>query len=143
VTAVIDRLGDHAARVAAKVRFGQAEAADQLGCGHAGQVLVLLVFGAEFPDGEHGQRALHADEAAHARVAALQLLAGQPIGDIRHAGAAIAVQVHAQQAHLADLRDEVHGEGAGAAVLLDDGDDLVIHPASDEIPHHALVFAEV
>ena len=45
----------------------------------------------EGQDGIHHQRRLHTDKAAQTRVAALQLLQHQAILDIRHAGAAVAL----------------------------------------------------
>ena len=140
--AIVDGLGDHAARVAAEVGLSEAEAADEAAGGHLGQVLLLLLLAAELPDREHAQRALHAHEAAQTGVAALQLLAGDAIGDVAHARAAVAVQVHAEQAHLTDLGDEVHREGALLAVLLDDRDALVLDPVADEGLNGPLLFGE-
>ena len=52
--------GNHGARIGAVVRLGQAEAADKLATGQLGQVLLLLLFAAEFIDRHHDQRGLHA-----------------------------------------------------------------------------------
>ncbi|MEY3262096.1 MAG: hypothetical protein RLZZ620_1147 [Pseudomonadota bacterium] len=141
--AVIDGLGQHAARVRAEVGLGEAEAADHAAGGHLGEVLQPLGFSAEAADGVHREAALHRDEAAQARVAALQLLADQAVGDVGHARAAVALDVGAQKPHLADLGDEVHREGARATVLLDDRDDAVIHPAPNEVADGALLIREL
>ena len=51
------RVGLHVGRVGAAVRLGQAEAADDLAARHCGQVLLLLLLGAEGVDRIHAQRA--------------------------------------------------------------------------------------
>ena len=89
--------------------------------------LVLLRGGAEGVDGVHHQRALHRDEAAQAGVAALQLLHHLPVGDVGHAGAAVAGEIGAEEAEFAQLGHQVHGEGGFAIVLFDDGQDFVVH----------------
>ena len=49
----------HRARIGAEVRLGQAEAADQLGLGELGQILLLLRLAAVGVDRVHHQRRLH------------------------------------------------------------------------------------
>src|SRR3954462_14244243 len=48
---------------------GRPKAPNRAPARHARQPLLLLLLGAELPDREHRQRALHGDEAADARVA--------------------------------------------------------------------------
>src|SRR5207245_2015064 len=79
--------GQHAARVGAELRFGQAKAAELCALLHCGQPFLLLLFRAERKNGIHHQRGLNADEAAHARIAALQLLHDHAVFHIRHLGA--------------------------------------------------------
>ena len=78
--------------------------------GHPGQPLLLLLLGAELVDRAHRQRTLHADEGAQAGVARLQLHGGQPVLDGAAAGAAVARQVHAEQAEFADLGGDLARE---------------------------------
>ena len=82
---------------------------------------VFLLVAAEGVDGIHDERRLHADERAHAAVAALQFLHHQSVLDIRHLGAAIAFEVGAEEAELAHGLDQFLGEAAVAIALLDDG----------------------
>ena len=56
--------------------------------------------------------ALHAREAADARVAALELLHREAVADLARPGAAVALEVAAEQAELRDLGDELGREGA-------------------------------
>ena len=86
----------HRAGVGAGVGLGQPEAADRLARVHPRQPALLLLLGAPAPDREHRQRALHRDEAADARVAGLELEAGQAVGDRARARAAVALEVHAE-----------------------------------------------
>src|SRR5680860_1548477 len=92
-----------AAGVRAVVGLGQSEAADGLAGGHARQPLLLLLFAAPAPDGEHGQRALHGDQRAHSGVGGLQLEAGQAVVGRAHPRTAVALKVHPQQAERAEL----------------------------------------
>ena len=68
-----------------------------------GQPLLLLLLRAPAVDRVHRQRALHGDEAAHAAVAGLELQAGEAVGGRARAGAAVALEVHAEHAELAEL----------------------------------------
>ena len=99
---------DHAARIRAEVRLGEAEAADPLAGGQLGQELLLLRLGAELVDRHHHQRALHAHHRAEARIDALDLARDQAVADIAHAGAAVLLgdddAEHVERAHLAEDR---------------------------------------
>ena len=81
--------GDHAAGVAAVVGLGEAEAADLLALDHVGQPLLLLLLAAVLPNGVHGQRTLHAAQAAQAAIAALDLLHDQAVADLVQPGSAV------------------------------------------------------
>ena len=61
------------------------------------------------PDREHGERALHRDEAAHPAVARLELQAREAVGGRARAGAAVALEVHAEQPELAQLLRQLLG----------------------------------
>ena len=95
------------AGVGAVVGLGEAEAADRLARRHPRQPLLLLLLGAEPPDREHREAALHRHQRADAGVARLELEAGQAVVDRRHARAAVALEVHAEQADLAELAGEL------------------------------------
>ncbi len=95
--------GPHRRGVGAGVGLGEAEAADRLSRRHPGQPLLLLLFGAELPDREHRQRSLDGDEGAEAAVTRLQFEAGDAVAGGRGARAAIALEVHAEQAQAAKL----------------------------------------
>ena len=103
VVAVALGRGAHAAGVGAEVGLGQAEAADRLAGRHARQPLLLLLLGAERVDREHRQRALHARPASGCP-SRRPRARGRPGRSRRaRAGAAVALQVHAQQAERAEL----------------------------------------
>ena len=72
-------------------------------------------------------------EAAQAGVAALELLHDQAVGDVVHARAAVALEVGAEDAQLGQLGHELHREGAGAEVLLDERQEAPL----DELRHGA------
>ena len=93
--------GGHAAGIGAEAGLGQAEAAQLLAAGERREPGVLLLVGAEGVDGIHHERGLHADEAAEAGVAAFQFLHHQAVFDVGHAGAAVALEVGAEEAELA------------------------------------------
>ena len=89
------------------VGLGEAEAADRLSGCHPGQPLGLLLLRPEPPDREHGQRALDGRRAAQAGVACLEFAAGDAVGDRPGARAAVAGQVHAEHAELAEFGHDV------------------------------------
>ena len=132
----------HAAGVGAEVGLGQAEAADRLGRGELRDPAVLLLLGAEGVDRVHDQRALHRHEAAQPRVAALQLLHDQAVGDVAQAGQAVLVDVGAEQAELGHLGHQVHREARLLVALLDDGHHLVVDEGAHAFADHALLFGE-
>ena len=96
-----------------------------------GQPFLLLLLGAVAPDREHGQRALHRHEAAQAAVAGLQFQTGQPVADRVGACAAVAGQVHAEQAELAEFRREFLGRHLVLEPLRDVRADVVGHEVTD------------
>ena len=71
-----------------------------------GQPALLLLLAAPAVDREHRQRALHRAERAQPGVARLELQARQPVRRRRRARAAVALQVHAQQTELPELRPD-------------------------------------
>ena len=107
VGAVAARVRAHRAGVGARVGLGEAEAADRLAGVHRRQPALLLLLGAPAPDREHRERALHRDRAADARVARLELEAGEAVGDGARAREAVALEVHPEEAELAELGDQL------------------------------------
>ena len=126
------RVGLHRRRVAAGVGLGQAEAADELAGGHARQPALLLLVGAELPDREHRERALDRDEAAQPAVGRLELAARDAVVRRARARAAVAAEVHAEQAELADRRREVARRQRAVLVPLLD---VREHAVRGEAPH--------
>ncbi|MNV43928.1 hypothetical protein D3C71_1356640 [compost metagenome] len=91
------------------VGLGQAKAADPLAAGELGQVLLALGFAAEFINGHHHQRRLHAGHRAVARIHAFHFAGDQAIGHVAQAGAAVLLgDGGAEQAHFAHLAEDAH-----------------------------------
>ena len=72
-------------------------------------------------------------------VGGLQLPAGHAVGDRPHARAAVAGQVHAEQAHLAEFRCKLAGEDAGLEPVGDVRHHLVRGVSPHGVPDQALV----
>src|SRR5690606_10647418 len=143
VAAILAGVGLHVGRVGAAVRLGQAEAADHLAGGHARQPLPPLLLRAVGVDRVHAQRGLHADEAAQAAVAALQLLADQAVADRVEAGAAVFLrQRGTEQAQRRDLRDQLLREAALVEALADDRQHPLVGEPGYRLLHGTLLFAE-
>src|ERR1700692_4948256 len=85
----------------------QADPAEQSAAGHAWQPLLLLYFGAESPDREHGQRPLYRDHRPDAGVGGLQLGTRQSVVHRRRPAAAVALQMHAEQSELSEVLGQV------------------------------------
>jgi hypothetical protein len=93
-------------------------------------------------DGIHHQRRLHADEAAHSGVAALEFLSYQSVLHIAHAGATVALQRRAEEAEVGHGLDQFAGEAAGAVALFDDGDEVVFDELAGGVADQAFFFRE-
>src|SRR5438132_7324343 len=100
VFSVATRPRRHPGRVGAKLRLGQTEAPDHLACRHPWEPVLLLLLRPIAMNREHGQRALHRNEAAQPTVATLEFLAGESINHVAHPRGATAMQVHAEDAEL-------------------------------------------
>src|SRR5262249_34547111 len=107
-----------------ELRFGESEAADGLALCEKRKPFVFLRVIAVGVDGVHDERALNGDEAAEAGVAALKFLCHETVGAVGHASATVAVEAGAEETEFAELRNEMLGECAFAAVLFDDGDNF-------------------
>ena len=143
VRPVAPRPGGHRSRIGAGVGFGQAEAAEQFAGGHAGQPLLLLFFGAESPDREHGQRPLYRDHRPDAGVGGLQLGTRQPVVHRRRPAAAVTLQVHAEQSELTEVLGQVADrEIADLEPLRDVRDDVLGAELTDRVTHRDLVVGQ-
>src|SRR5258706_16222823 len=100
----------HRAGIGAGVRLRKTEAADRRALVHRQQPALLLLFAAPAPDREHRERSLHRDEAADAGVACFELQAREPVRDRARTREAVALEVHPEEAELADLGHELRGE---------------------------------
>ena len=108
----------------------------------ARQPALLLLLGAPAPDREHRERALNGDEAAHARVARLELHARQPVGDGARTGQAVALEVHPEQAELRKLLRELAGHDPLLEPLADVRKDLLAHELADGVADRPLLVVE-
>ena len=90
-------------------------------------------------DRVHDEPPLHRGERAHARVATLQLLHDEPVGDVVEPRAAVRLgQIRAEQPQLRHLRDQVLREFPLEVVLADDRGDVVVHPLAHRVADGAL-----
>src|SRR5207249_11359463 len=109
---------------------------------HGGEPALLLLLAPPAPDGEHRERALHRGHRAQPRVARLELLHDEPVGDVGEPGAAVALQVRAEEAELGHARDERARELLLRVAALDPGQHLALDEAPHARPRHALLLAE-
>ena len=110
--------------------------------GEGGEPGVFLLVGPEGVDGVHDECGLHADEAAESGVAAFQLLHHKAVLDIGHAGAAVALEVGAEEAKLAHDGYELAWKALGAETFLDDGNQVVFDEVARSAANKELVLAE-
>src|SRR5205814_9652188 len=106
---------------------------------HRGEPALPLLPAPPAPDGEHGERALHRGHRAQPRVARLELLHDEPVGAVGEPGAAVALQVRAEEAELAHARDERARELPLGMTALDHGEPLAHHEAAHARPRLALL----
>ncbi len=85
---------------------------------------------------------MHADEAAHAGVAAFEFLRHQAVFDVAHAGAAIAFERRAEEAEIGHGLDQFARKAAGAVALFDDGDEIVFDELAGGVADQAFFFGE-
>ena len=126
VVALAARGRGHRGGVGAALRLGEGEASDQLALRHARQPVLLLLLGAVPADGAHREGALHRHEGAPARVGGLEFEADQPVAHRAGARAAVALEVHAEEALLAELADQLAAEVPLLEVVLDDREDALL-----------------
>ena len=107
------------------MRLCEAETADGFALLQERQPFIFLRVAAVGINRIHHQRALHGNKTAEAGVAALEFLGHQAVGDVGHAGAAVAMEVGAEKSKFAQLRDQMLRKSGFAAVFFDDGNDFV------------------
>ena len=126
------------------VGLGQAEAANPLAAGELGQVLLALGFAAEFINGHHHQRRLHAGHRAVARVHTLHFAGDQAVGHVRQARAAVLLgDGGAQQAHFAHLAEDAHVHLFVAEGIEHTGGQLVLAIGGGGVADGALVVGQL
>src|SRR6185437_12940570 len=133
----------HARGVRAEPRLGEAEAANLLALCEHRKPRAFLFFRAESEDGIHDQRRLHADETAQAAVAALQLLHSQAILDVRHAGAAVAMEISSVKSQVAQYGDELARKARLAKATLDDGNHSILYKIAGSAANEDLLLAQI
>ena len=144
--AALDLLGAgaHAARVGAGVGLGQAEAADDLALGQAGEVFAALLLAAVGEDRVHHEARLDRHRRAVAAVDPLDGAGDQAVADIAQAGAAIFVRDgRAEQAELAHLIEDRAVEMLFEISLGDARLELGLGVALGGVADHPLFVAEL
>ena len=132
----------HRPRVGSRVRLGKPEAADRLAPVHRRQPVLLLLLGSPLPDGEHRERALDGDGAAHAGVAGLQLEAGEAVRDRARPGQPVAVEVHPEEAEPCELLDDLAGQDALLEPVAHVRQHAVAHEGADGVADRALLVVQ-
>ena len=133
----------HARGVGADIGFGEAEAAQSLAGGHLRQPFLLLLLGSVAVDGEHRERTLHGHERAQTGVDGLELPAGEPVLRGRRPTAAVAVEVHAEDAELSEAFGEFTcGNGRIEEVVADLLPHVLIEPLADDVREFEVIGVE-
>ena len=117
------------------VRLGERERADRLEPRHDRQPALLLLLGAEQVDRLHRQPGLHGQERPEAAVAAVQLHVDQAARERAHAGAAVTLDVLAQQSELGEPVHQRPRQLGRLPVVVDRGQHLAVDEPSrgDEV----------
>ena len=142
VVAVLVGARFHSCRIGAVSCLGEAEAAEGAARRHFGQPLLLLLFGAEAVDGVHRKTGLHRDERAQSGIAGFELVAGKPVRERAHAGAAVALEIRAEKSQLRQLRHQLQREASSLVVGDDPRHELFADQAAHAGPHCRLVVAQ-
>ena len=90
----------------------------------------------------HAQAALDGDKAAHAAVTPLQFLADKAVADVVQAGAAVAVNVAAEQAEGGELGHQLDGKAVILEGLGDNRQDALVDEPCDRVLHLPLVIGK-
>ena len=124
--------------------FGQAEGGELLAGGQVGHPLVLLLVGAPVVDRGGAERDVGGHGDRHRRVDPGQLFHRECVGeDVAAAAAVLLGEGDAHQAEIAELLDDLVGEGLGAVQLFGDGRDLAHGEITDCLPEQALLVSQI
>ena len=134
--------GQHPSGIRSESGLGKPEAAKLFALLHGRQPSFLLLLAAKFIDRIHAKRRLHADEAAHAGVAAFEFLRHQSVFDIAHASAAVAFERRAEESEIGHGLDQFARKAPGAVALLDDGNKVVLNELASGVANQAFFFGE-
>src|ERR1700758_3240815 len=93
-------------------------------------------------DRGHAQRRLHRDETADARVAALELLADEPVTDGVKPGAVVAADRGAEEALAGEPRDQLARKAMLLEAALDDRQPRSAPQPGARVLHQPLLFGE-
>jgi hypothetical protein len=117
------------------VGLGQGERAGRVESRHRRQPARALGLGPEHVDGSHREPRLDAEERPEASVAAMQLHVHEPARQLAHAGAAVALEVLADQAELGQANEQRPRQLGTFPVVVDDREHLVVDeaPGSHEV----------
>ena len=144
MVALVDRGGGGAARVAARARLGEPEAAQHLAASQQRHVAAPLLLGAELDDRRGAEVGVGADGERVARVHLGHLVDRDVVGELVHPRAAqLLAPGHAEEAELAHRLDVLPGEGGGAVQLPRDRGDLGPGELADHLADLVVVFGEV
>src|SRR5262249_46402764 len=141
--ALFRRSRQHPCRIRSEPRLGQPKAPDRLARLQLRQPSLLLILAAVSKDRIHHQPALHAREAPHARIAALQLLHQQPVLDVAHPRAAVPFQIRPEEPKPSHLRHQLHRKPTLAITLANPRRDAIVDKLPRRLPDHFFLFAEL
>src|SRR6478672_11524237 len=144
VRPVTHRAGAHRAGIGSGVGLSQAEAPNCFARSHVGQPALFLFLAAVGVDRIHGERALHADQRPQPAVHGLDFRAVQPVLGRRRALAAVAGQVHAKNAELAEVAGQLScGQGASLVPVPDVRPEPVVGELAHRVTEQPIVVGQI
>src|SRR5258708_31843686 len=143
MVAVIFKITEHTAGVAAMIRLRKAKTTQPLAAGQLRQVFAALFFAAIFIDGEHHQRTLNRSRTTDAAVPPLQLLHHQAITDIIQPPAAILLRDGSPKTtQVPQLLDYLPGKLRPLRIILDYGGVFLFYVMPDGIPDQLMLICQ-
>ena len=141
--AVRHRAGSQVGRIRARLRLGQAEAAEHVAPRERAQEAFLLLFGARSHQAGADQRVVDAHRRGRADIAGGDLLHGERIGHVVRAGAVpFRRHQHAHEPELAHPGEDVIGVTAVQVPLAGMGGELVGGEVARHVADHPLLVGE-